>query len=82
MPEKSITRLMCGVKKLNGYLQPYMSPAVQGEYVRWEEHEDFKNRLTSEAVVSAAWDRFEESKDMEGALRAAIEAAGEGPDRA
>jgi len=38
MPDKSITRLMCGVKKQDGYLQPYMSPAVQGDYVRWEDH--------------------------------------------
>jgi len=38
MSEKSITRLMCGVKKQHGYLQPYMSPAPQGRYVDWDDH--------------------------------------------
>jgi hypothetical protein len=39
MPEeKSVERYMCGVKKLNGFSQPYMSPAVQGDWVRHQDH--------------------------------------------
>ena len=52
----SIERYMCGVKKLDGYSQPYMSLAVQGEYVRHSDH--------LEALGEARKDRDDLEEDL------------------
>jgi hypothetical protein len=35
---KGIERFRCGVKKRHGYLQPYMAPAAQGGWVKYDDH--------------------------------------------
>jgi hypothetical protein len=34
----TIERYTCGVKRVDGYLQPYMPPAVRGDWVKYADH--------------------------------------------
>ena len=41
----AVQRLICGVKRVDGYLQPFMSPNPQGGYVSYEDYEETASTL-------------------------------------